>query len=386
MPALDKVLTNKNTVAALLHQLKRYLIILLLLYLLLPPFSPLTVLIANAGTLTNAKVLINNSQASATNVSYNFRFTTPATTAIGKVVIQFCTAASGTCTTPTGMTTTGATRANDNIAGTGRTDTFTTNGTLSVDITTPATQSTQNVVIDFTGITNPSTTNSSHFARITTYQSDDTTALDTATVAFATLDTNSIAVSATVDPTLTFTVTGVTGNGSATVNSAVITNGLATTATTIPFGTLTAGIPKIAAHDVTITTNAVNGYTVTASHSATSQSGNPPLTSGSSNNIDSFTGTNSTPATWSSPSGTSANTNTGFFGYTTEDTSLCTGTASRFSSNKWSGTTTTGEEIICSTTGVSSETTRIGWQVEVNNLQPAGSYTGTVILIATPTY
>lgn len=383
MPAIYKVLTNKKQ---LLHQLKRYLIILLLLLLILPPFSPLTVFIANAGTLSNAKVLINNSQASATNVSYNFRFTTPATTSIGKVVIQFCTAASGTCTTPTGMTTTGAARANDNIAGTGRTDTFTTNGTLSVDITTPAAQSTQNVVMDFTGITNPSTTNTSHFARITTYQSDDTTVLDTATVAFATLDTNSIAVSATVDPTLTFTVAGVTGNGSATVNGATITNGLATTATTIPFGTLTAGTPKIAAHDVTITTNAVNGYTVTASHSATSQSGNPPLVSGTSNNIDSFTGTNTSPATWSSPSGTSANVNTGFFGYTTEDTSLCTGTANRFSSNKWAGTTTTGEELICSSTGVSSQTTRVGWQVEVNNIQPAGSYTGTVILIATPTY
>ncbi|GIW62036.1 MAG: hypothetical protein KatS3mg089_0888 [Patescibacteria group bacterium] len=382
MPVLYRILTKKQ----LLQQLKRYLVLLLVLLLILPPFSPLTVLTANAGTLSNAKVLINNSQASATNVSYNFRFTTPATTAIGKVVIQFCTTASGSCTTPTGMTTTGATRVNDNIAGTGRTDTFTTNGTISVDITTPAAQSAQNVVMDFTGITNPSTTNTSHFARITTYQSDDTTVLDTATVAFATLDTSSIAVSATVDPTLTFTVAGVTGDGSATVNGATITNGLATTATTIPFGTLTVGTPKIAAHDVTITTNAVNGYTVTASHSATSQTGNPPLVSGTSNNIDSFTGTNASPTTWSSPAGTSANVNTGFFGYTTEDTSLCTGTANRFSSNKWAGTTTTGEEVICSTTGVSSQTTRVGWQVEVNNLQPAGSYTGTVILIATPTY
>lgn len=368
------------------HQRKLYLALILLILLILPPLAPFTVLRVNAGTLTNAKVLINNSQAAATNVSYNFRFTTSSTTAIGKVVIQFCTTASGTCTTPTGMTTTGATRNNDNIAGSGRTDTFTTNGTLSVDITTAANQSTQNVVMDFTGITNPSSANTSHFARITTYQSNDSTELDTVTVAFATLDTNSIAVSATVDPTLTFTVTGVTGDGSATVNSAVITNGLATTATTIPFGTLTPGTSKVAAHDVTITTNAVNGYTLTASHSATSQTGFPPLVSGSSNNIDSFTGTNASPTTWSSPTGSSANVNSGFFGYTTEDTSLCTGTTNRFSSNKWAGTTTTGEEIICSTTGVSSETTRIGWRVEVNNLQPAGNYTGTVILITTPTY
>ena len=161
------------------------------------------------------------------------------------------------------------------------------------------------------------------------------------------------------------------------------------TATTIPFGTLSAGTEKVAAHDITITTNAGGGYTVTASHSANVQGTGAPLISGATNNIDPFSGTNGTPTTWSAPGGTTANTNTAFFGYTTNDSTLCTGTAARFTSsggNKWAGSSTVGQEVACSAAGVSSETTRLGWEIEANDIHPAGSYTGTVILVATPTY
>lgn len=368
---------------------KKILFVLFLVFALLtPPLANLVLFQAHAGALSPAKLMINNSQAAASNVTYQFRFTTSVTTSIKQWTIQFCTTASGTCTTPTGFVSTGASIAVDNIAGTGRTNTFTSNGTLTTVVTTPSTQSTQAVLIDYTGITNPSTTDTTYYARITTYSDTGSTTIDTATVAFAILTSTSIAVTASVDPTLTFSIAGVTGNGTATVNGATITNGLATTASTIPFGTLSSGTAKIAAQDITVTTNASSGYTVTASHSANAQSGNPPLTSGSTNNIDAWSGTNGTPTTWSSPAGSTANTNTGYFGYTTEDSTLCTGTAARFTTTgpKWAGSTTSGAEIICNTGGVSSETTRIGWEVEVNNVQPPGSYSGTVILIATPTY
>jgi hypothetical protein len=237
--------------------------------------------------------------------------------------------------------------------------------------------------LNFTGVTNPSTINSTYYVRTTTYSDTGSIVIDgTTSTAFAVLDTSSIAVSATVDPNLTFSVAGVASSG--TVNSATTT--VTTTATTIPFGSLTAGTAAIGAHDLTVSTNAGNGYTITASHSATAQAGFPPLVSGATNNIDTFTGTNTSPATWSAPNGVTANTSTGFFGYTTEDTSLCVGTAGRFSGNKWAGSTTTGQEVVCSATGVSSRTIRVGWQVQVNSIQPSGSYTGTVALVATPTY
>jgi len=185
-------------------------------------------------------------------------------------------------------------------------------------------------------------------------------------------------VTASVDPTFTFTVAAVNSGGS--VNSA--TTNVTTTATTVPFQTLSSGTPKIAAHDLTVTTNATAGYVITVKAS------DPPLADGSKN-IDTFTGTNASPTTWSAPAGSSASVNTGFFGYTTNDSSLCTGTATRFTSsggNKWSGTTTSPHEVACSTGSVSAETTRVGWQTEVNAVQPPGSYSGVVTLVATPTY
>lgn len=254
---------------------------------------------------------------------------------------------------------------------------------MRIVVGTPATQSTQAMFLNFTGVTNQSTADTTFFARIRTFSDTGTTEIDSGQVAAATLTSTSIAMTATVDPSFSFSVAGVSSGGS--VNGATTT--ITTTANTIPFGSLTALTPSIGAHDVTVTTNAGGGYTVTASNSATI-TGNPPLVSGT-NNIDSFSGTNAAPTTWSSPAGGTANINTGYFGYTTEDATLCTGTADRFTSSggdKWAGSTITGEEVICNATGVSAQTVRLGWEVEVNAIQPAGGYAGTVILVATPTY
>jgi hypothetical protein len=234
--------------------------------------------------------------------------------------------------------------------------------------------------MSFTGATNPTAADTTYFARITTYSDTGSTVIDgTDAVAFGILTSTSIAVSATVDPTLTFSVVAVTSGG--TVNSA--TTNITTTANTIPFSTLSSGSTKIGAHDLTVTTNATGGYTTTVKGTT-----NPVLVSGS-NNIDEFSGSNASPATWSSPAGIANSTDTGYFGYTTNDSSLGTGTATRFTSsggNKWSGTTTSPLEVAYSAAGVTSEITRVGWQAEVNALQAAGSYTGTVILVTTPTY
>lgn len=368
-----------------LNDRKKVVAVIALLALFLPLVSQIFILQAHAGTMTPAKVMINNSQSGASAVTYTFNFTTTATTAIKQWTIQFCDAASGTCNTPTGMVTTGAAISSDNIAGTGRTNTFTSNGTLTTVVTATSAQSTQAVHVDYTGITNPTTANTTSYARITTYSDTGSTIIDTATVAFAVLNTTSIAVTANVDASFTFSVAGITGTGSNTVNGANLTNGITTTATTIPFGTMAVGAAKIAAQDLTVSTNAQNGYNITASHSATAVSGTPPLVSGG-NDIDAFTGTNASPTTWSAPTSTTANSNTGFFGYTTESTTLCSGTAARFSSNKWAGTTTAGAEVACSATPVNSATTRVGYQLQVDAYQPAGSYAGTVILVATPTY
>lgn len=346
-----------------------------------PPISNYLFGQVSSAGLSPAKLLLGNSQSAATSVTYSFRFTGSASTAIKQLKILFCTTASGTCTVPTGMTTTGAAFSGSNISNTGRSGTYTANGTLQEDWSGTTAQSPLAMTYDVTGITNSSSANTTFFARITTYSDAGTTAIDSMTIAAATLSSTSIALSATVDPNFTFTVAPVIAGN---VNSAVV-NVTTGTAASVPFGVLNTTNASVSATDVTVTTNAGSGYQITASQSATSTGGT--LLSGT-NDIDAFTGTNTSPTAWSAPAG-SANANSGFFGYTTEDATLCSGTAARFTSsggNKWAGLTTTGTEVVCSASPVTSEITRLGWQIGINTSQPSGNYTGTVILIATPTY
>ncbi len=362
-----------------LKYVRKFLTVAIIVVLLAcPPLVNLFVLQSHAaGTPSPAKITINNSQAGATGVTYELRYTATASTGIQRLTIQFCTTASGTCTTPTGMTTTGATRTVSNVSGTSPADTFGVNGTLRTDWTA-ATQSPLGVIYTVSGITNPSTINTTFYARVTSYSDAGVTAIDNVNLAIAVLDTGSIAVSATVDPNFSFTVTrAVTGN----VNGDTI-NVSSTSNNSIPFGTLNTTVASVAAHDITITTNANNGYQVTASTSAT-----PPLVSGA-NSISDFSGTNASPTNWSAPAGSSPNVNTGYFGYTTNSTTLCTGSATRFTSGgpNYAGFTTTGQEVACSSTPVNNVTTRVGWKLQINTIQPAGAYTGTIILVATPTY
>lgn len=363
------------------------LVLLLIVALILPPFGRFFLPNANAA-LTNAKLQINNSQAGASGVTYQFYFTTSVTTAIKQIGIKVCTQGgqwADTCTVPTGFGPGSPTLSSDNIAGSGRTvtDPNSSGERFRIVVGTPSSQATQGVILTFTGVTNSSTTDTAFYVRVNTFSDTGTTSIDYGQAMAATLDTTSLAVSATVDPNLTFAIAGVSSG--ANLNGGTGNVNITTTASTIPFGTMSVGTAKIGAHDVTVTTNAGSGYTVTASHSGILAT--VPLASGS-NQINSFSGTNASPTTWSAPAGSTANTNTGYFGYTTEDASLCTGTATRFTSSgpKWAGSTLTGAEIICSAAGVSSETTRIGWEAQVNAIQPAGTYTGSVILVATPTY
>lgn len=340
-----------------------------------------------AATLTSAKDVISDSRPGVAAI-HTFTFTTPSATAIKTIDFQYCTAASGTCTAPDGMvlaasptfgsvtgiagSTYTPSSTSSNCTGTGNTDC-----TATLTVTTPSAQSATAVTVPFnTGVTNPTTANTTTFVRITT-KATGGAAIDTSTVAFAVLTSTSVAMSASVDPTFTFSLVAV--NTAGTVNTA--TTNITTTASTIPFGTLASGSTKIGAIDTKVTTNALVGYTVTIAAAA-----NPPLADGS-NNIDVFTGTNASPAVWSSPNGSSASVNTGFVGYTTEEAALGTGTADRFTSAlKWAGLSTTPGEVAYSAVGGAERTKRIGFQAEVNALQPSGSYTGTVLLVATPTY
>lgn len=164
------------------------------------------------------------------------------------------------------------------------------------------------------------------------------------------------------------------------VSSGVLVGGLTTTdtstSTTMGYGSLTIGdgSPNIAAQTVTVTTNATGGYTATVQ-----QDGDLRTNVGDS--IPVVSGTNASPAAF----GTGVTT--GRFGYHTTDSTLCTGTTGRFSSDDtYAALTLAPYEIACSTGPVTNEATSIVYKLVIGSLQEAGNYQNILTYIATATY
>src|SRR5581483_11380959 len=82
--------------------------------------------------------------------------------------------------------------------------------------------------------------------------------IDSATIDIATIET--VLVTATVSPSLTFTIAGISSGQTAFSST---TTSVTTTSVTVPFGTLTAATHFYAAQLLTVGTNASSGYTVT---------------------------------------------------------------------------------------------------------------------------
>lgn len=203
---------------------------------------------------------------------------------------------------------------------------------------------------------------------------------DTGMTRVAILD--STLVTANVDTSFTFTVTGVAT--SSTVNGGATSTTGSTTATAIPFGTLAAGTTSVLAQDLAVTTNAVGGFVVTVQQTQN-------LLSSTGADIDGFANgayTN-TPTAWTAPTAQVANENTwGHWGLTSEDDL----NASEFSGNKWVAASTTPRQVFqngSSADGVTANKgkTRIGYQAQVSALQEAADdYATTLIYVATPTF
>lgn len=193
-----------------------------------------------------------------------------------------------------------------------------------------------------------------------------------------------VTVSASVDTSLTFSVTGVaSGQG---VNGT--TTSTSTTPTAIGFGTLDIDTPETAAHDLSVTTNASNGYTVTVVQTGALQSATGAT-------IDGFIdgAYTSSPTTWQSPGALIADTDTyGHWGITSNDTVIPSRSGDDFLSNEWVSGSTTPVAIMGHTGPADGSTpgsgsARVGYQVEISALQEAGDdYTTTLRYIATPTF
>lgn len=200
-----------------------------------------------------------------------------------------------------------------------------------------------------------------------------------------------VLVTAEVQTTLQFVISGVADGND--VNGENAASGLltatSTTATTVPFEVISpgSGNAKVLAQDLAVTTNALNGFTVTVEADQT-------LTSGNGADIDTFVdgdGT-TTPISWQSPAGTFGSENTyGHWGLTTEDSTLAGG--DDFGSALYAGNFVNNAREVFFHNGpadgstADQGSTRVGYKVEIDALQEAADdYTATLTYVATPIF
>lgn len=173
--------------------------------------------------------------------------------------------------------------------------------------------------------------------------------------------------------TLTFTINGL-ASGTTTEG---ITTDVATTPTSVPFGTLAMSTPVEAAHRLVVSTSAQSGYKIFAFE-------RQALTSNQAATIDPVTGTNPAPASWNDGCpGSSA----GCFGYHSGEDVLGTGNTTRFAAHDtYAQFSQDLYEVAYSATPTTDKETDIVYKVEARNLQEAGAYESSLVYIVVPVF
>lgn len=199
--------------------------------------------------------------------------------------------------------------------------------------------------------------------------------------------TSAVTVSATIDETLTNAVAAVVSGSCTTTGGTTITS----TASTIPFGTVTAETFYDICQSLTVTTNASGGYTVTVYTTAGLDAGASAFAVGSCDGACTLT----TPSTWATATnngyavcmddttGNAAATANAGWDTAAEE---CGGAGQKFELVADIGASDTPSTIMSSATGVSSDVSLAGWRLSADGTQAAGAYTGTADYITTGTF
>ncbi len=326
-----------------------------------------------AATFSQASVSLSDPRPSATSI-YTMTVSSVTATALRCIRATFVTTPSGSTPIPSTFTAAAATVNGASTLLTGSTGTWTPTVSQNVvTYTNPTNATAPSVTSGATFIMNniaaDDLADTSYWIQFRTYSDVGcVTPIDSATVGF--IYTTGSTLTLTVDATLSFTVNAVAGSQSC--NGTTTTQ--ASTATTIPFGTVSSAANGVVCQDLTAATNATNGYTIFARYTAAP-------TNALSQTIASHSGTNAAPTVFSG-AGTEA------YGYSTNDATLGTGTVNRFTSPgpRWAAMTTSNAEVAFEPTGLTSTTYRIGHQVGVSLVTDPGTYSTTVIYTCTPIY
>lgn len=209
-----------------------------------------------------------------------------------------------------------------------------------------------------------------------------------------------VRVTATVEETLSFTIAG-RASGTTGCNQAA---DVTTTVYSVPFGSLTVNSFTDAAHDLEVSTNAADGYSVTVR--ATDQMGLAGVTCtgdvGEANNCIKDTVCDGSSCDHTSTNVDDWETSTvNGLGYSLESidgsdakweydgtSGTCDGTGADFCAAQFADTEDgqAAQEIMSNTGPVNSKNIYVCYRISVSGTQPAGDYYNTITYIATPTF
>jgi hypothetical protein len=175
----------------------------------------------------------------------------------------------------------------------------------------------------------------------------------------------------TEGPTLQLSLSGLPAGTS----TAGVTTDTSTTPTGIGFGSLILNTEYIAAHRITVETNATEGYQLF-------KFARQQLLSSNGVSIPSVTGTNLIPASWASTCNASS---TGCIGYHSTDPTLINGSTRFAATDTYAGLETAPAEVMYSSIPT-TDVHDIVYRIRVNELQPAGNYETEVVYLAVPSF
>lgn len=321
-------------------------------------------------------------------VGHRFNFTTATTNNIGSIQFLYCTIASGICTTPTGLDTSGSTIGGETGATGFVNITKPANGTVQISRTAAASvTSGTDVSYLLSSVVNPSTANETFFVRISTYASTDAsgTPIDTGTVTASTA--NPIQLSGTMPESLIFctgaTITapsGIPDCSTATAGSVSFNQLFSPTDTATAKSQMAASTNATTGYSIT-----VNGTTLTSgSNTISAMAATASGTRGTSQfglNLKANTTATSNPAIGDEVAPAANSTDLrgqAASGYDTVDNF-------KFSSGNSVANSEQG-----STPGTGNPTNAqiftVSYIVNVSGSQPAGTYTTTLTYVCTATF
>jgi hypothetical protein len=353
-----------------------------------------------AGQITNRSLTL---QAGVTdggskpsgNVNHYFQFNLPAVgnPSVGSIKFLYCTVAIGTCNTPSGLNTTGASYGSESGA-TGFSLVNTTNGAPYITRSASTINAGTGVSYQLLGVVNPNgndcyggtpppSLNCTFFVRISTYASTNATGSPIDTGVVAASIAQQITLTGTMPESLIFCTGGTVGTNASVPDCSTATSGA------ISFNQLFSPTDTATTtSQMAASTNAASGYSITV-NGPTLTSGSNTITAMSSAtagvhgvsqfglNLKANTTSTSNPAIGADVAPAANGTN--YKGeaaspYDTPDTfKFASGNILADSANGGAG-------------GTDAQIFTVSYIVNVPGSQPAGTYTSTLTYICTPTF